>query len=271
MSFYSEAEPVRGAVLPVAAGITRIVAPNPGGFTYWGTNTYLIAEGGGFMVLDPGPDSQAHLEAVLAATGGKVTRILVSHTHPDHIDGLPAMRAATGAQTFGFHASATDAFTPDVALHDNDVVAGWTALHTPGHASDHLCFARDGLVFSADHIMGWSTSVVSPPQGNMTDYFASLRRMLARPDTRYFPGHGPEVTEPGRYGQFLLAHRLGREAAIARALAVAPQTPGDLVLALYVDLKPSLRPAAERSVTAHLHKLRDDGVAVERDGVWVSK
>ncbi len=270
MSFYSEAEPVRGDVLPAAPGISRIVAPNPGGFTYWGTNTYLIDEGDGFAVLDPGPDSESHLVAILKATGGRVKRIVVSHTHPDHIDGLPALKAATGAPTYGYFASATPVFTPDIPLHDNDVVAGWTALYTPGHAADHLCFARDGVVLTADHIMSWSTSIVSPPQGNMTQYFASLRRMLAREDALYLPGHGPGIPDPARYGNFLLQHRLQREAAIGNALSAGPQTPGELVLALYVDLKPALRPAAERSVLAHLHKLRDDGVAREDGGVWVS-
>ncbi len=270
MSFYTEAEPVRGAVLDAAPGIQRIVAPNPGGFTYWGTNTYLIAEPDGFAVLDPGPDSADHLAAILHATGGKITRILVSHTHPDHIDGLPALKSATGAPTYGYRVSASSAFAPDIPLDDNDIVAGWTALHTPGHASDHLCFARDRLVLTADHIMSWSTSIVSPPQGNMTQYFASLRRMLGRDDTLYLPGHGPAVPDPQRYGAFLLTHRLQREAAIAAALATGPQTPAELVMALYVDLKPALRPAAERSVLAHLHKLRDDGAAREDGGVWLA-
>jgi glyoxylase-like metal-dependent hydrolase (beta-lactamase superfamily II) len=270
MSFYTEAEPVRGAVFDAAPGIRRIVAPNPGGFTYWGTNTYLIEDEGGFAVLDPGPDSAPHLAAILKATDGKITRIIVSHTHPDHIDGLPALKAATGAPTYGYHTSATPAFTPDIGLDDNDIVAGWTALYTPGHASDHLCFARDGIVLTADHIMSWSTSIVSPPQGSMTQYFASLRRMLARDDTMYLPGHGPAVPDPAHYGNFLLTHRLQREAAIAAALATGPQTPAELVLALYVDLKPALRPAAERSVLAHLHKLRDDGAAHEQNGVWTA-
>ena len=270
MSFYTEAEPVRGAVLEAAPGIGRIVAPNPGGFTYWGTNTYLIAEPGGFAVLDPGPENADHLAAVLRATDGRVTRILVSHTHHDHIAGLPGLQAATGARTYGYHTSAEAAFTPDVGLEDGDVVAGWTALFTPGHAADHVCFARDGVVLTADHIMSWSTSIVSPPQGNMGQYFASLRRMLAREDTMYLPGHGPAVPDPARYGAFLLNHRLQREAAIGNALAAGPRTPAELVLALYVDLKPALRPAAERSVLAHLHKLRDDGAARENDGVWVA-
>ena len=268
MSFHTEPEPIRGTALAAAPGIRRIVAPNPGGFTYWGTNTYLIDGPDGTAVLDPGPESQPDLDAILRATDGKISRILVSHTHGDHIDGLPALRAATGARTYAHHTSAVPHFTPDVALHDGDVLDGWTVLHTPGHASDHICFARDGLVFSADHIMGWSTSVISPPDGDMSAYFTSLRRMLARDDHLYLPGHGPAVPDPARYGTFLLDHRLQREAAIGRALATGPQTPANLVLALYTDLKPALRPAAERSVLAHLHKLRDDGSAHESAGTW---
>jgi glyoxylase-like metal-dependent hydrolase (beta-lactamase superfamily II) len=268
MSFHTEPEPVRGEPREVAPGIRRIVAPNPGNFTYWGTNTYLIAEPGGFAVLDPGPESDSHRAAILAAAGGRVTRILVSHTHHDHIDGLAALKAATGVASYGFAPSAEPSFAPDVPLADGDEVAGWTALHTPGHAADHLCYARDGVVFTADHIMSWSTSIVSPPAGNMTQYFASLRRMIARDDRLYLPGHGPPVPDPARYARFLLAHREEREAGVRRVLASGPKTPADIVLALYTDLKPALRPAAERSVLAHLHKLRDDGLAREEGGSW---
>jgi glyoxylase-like metal-dependent hydrolase (beta-lactamase superfamily II) len=270
MSFYTEAEPVRGAVLAAGPGISRVVAPNPGAFTYWGTNTYLIEEPGGFIVLDPGPNSVAHTQAILAATGGRVSRILLTHTHGDHIGGVPALQAATGAKTYGFHPSAEPAFSPDIPLADGDSVAGWTAIHTPGHAADHLCYARGGTVLTGDHIMSWSTSIVSPPHGNMTAYFASLKRMIARDDEVHLPGHGPAIPDPSRYAGFLLRHREGREAAIAKALAGAPQTPGELVLAIYTDLAPHLRPAAERSVLAHLHKLRDDSCARDIDGRWVA-
>jgi glyoxylase-like metal-dependent hydrolase (beta-lactamase superfamily II) len=268
MNFYTEPEPVRGEPREIAPGILRIVAPNPGNFTYWGTNTYLLAEQGGFAVLDPGPESGSHLAAILAAAGGKVARILVSHTHHDHIAGLPALQAATGAPAYGYDPSTEPSFTPDIPLADGDRVAGWTALHTPGHAADHLCYARDGVVFTADHIMSWSTSIVSPPAGDMSAYFASLRRMLARDDRLYLPGHGPPVPDPARYAGFLLAHREQREAGVRGALAGGPKTPADIVLALYTELRPALRPAAERSVLAHLHKLRDDGLARDDGGTW---
>ena len=269
MTLLTEPEPQRGTPVLVTAGILRIVAPNPGAFTYYGTNTYLIADDGGFSVLDPGPANADHLAAILAATGGRVKKILLSHTHNDHLDGLPALKAATSAPSYGFHLSADAGFTPDIPLRDGDEVGPWTALHTPGHAADHLCFARaDGVVFTADHIMSWSTSIVSPPGGNMTDYFASLRRMLARTDTLHLPGHGPPITAPRTHGEFLLTHRLHREAAIAAKLATGPQTAMALVDALYIGLADRLKPAAARSVTAHLHKLRDEGRAVEERDVW---
>jgi glyoxylase-like metal-dependent hydrolase (beta-lactamase superfamily II) len=269
MTFLTEPEPPRGVVLPVAPGIARIVAPNPGPFTYHGTNTYLIAEEGGYSVLDPGPSDAGHLQAILAATGGRVHRILLSHTHADHLDGLPALQAATGAPSCGFHASADPRFTPDIPLHDGDCVGSFAVLHTPGHAADHVCLARaEGLVFTADHVMSWSTSIVSPPGGNMRQYFSSLERMLARSDRLHLPGHGPPMAEPHAYVRFLLDHRRQREAAIAGTLARKPHSPAELVETLYVGLAERLKPAATRSVTAHLEKLREEGRAFETGGIW---
>ena len=266
MDFLKEPEPERGAVMPVVAGISRIVAPNPGPMTYFGTNTYLIEGADGFTVLDPGPASEAHLTAVMTATGGRVARILLSHTHRDHLDGLPALRAATGAPAYGFHASQAADFSPDMPLRDGDAVEGWTALHTPGHAADHLCFARaDGVVFTADHVMSWSTSIVSPPNGDMAAYLASLRRLYARDDRLYLPGHGPPIAEPRRFVRALIDHRVMRENAIFSALRGTGKTAGELVGALYAGVAPHLHAAAERSVLAHLLKLEAEGRAV-RDG-----
>jgi glyoxylase-like metal-dependent hydrolase (beta-lactamase superfamily II) len=253
--FLTEPEPARGAVLPVAPGIGRIVAPNPGAMTCWGTNTYLIEEPGGHLVMDPGPDDAGHVAAILAA--GPVTRIMLTHTHPDHLDALPALRAATGAPVSGWHAPEVPAAL-DGALQDGDGVGGWQALHTPGHAPDHLCFAGpDDVLFSGDHVMGWSTSTVAP--GGMAAYFASLRRLLARNDRLLLPGHGPPVPQPRAYVQALLDHRLQREAAILAALGPQPRTSRAVTAELYADVDPRLLRAAERNVIAHLDKLRREG------------
>jgi glyoxylase-like metal-dependent hydrolase (beta-lactamase superfamily II) len=231
--------------------------------TYHGTNTYLIEDSSGISVLDPGPDDAAHVAAVLAAAGGRVEKILLSHGHIDHVGALPALAAATGAPVF----AASGKFGPAVA--DGDDVGGWIALATPGHAADHLCFARDGLVFSADHVMSFSTSVVPPPpDGDMAAYMAGLRRLLARSDRLLLPGHGPPITEPRPFIAALLEHRLRREESIRALLRDGPHTPREIVAALYVPLDPRLVRAAEARVLSHLSKLRAEGVAEENEGVW---
>ncbi len=265
MAFITEPEPVRGVLLPAADDISRIVAPNPGPMTCHGTNTYLIAQPDGTsIVLDPGPDDAAHVAAILDAAG-RVSAILLSHTHIDHVGALPALKAATGAPVHAFSAG----IAPDHLLRDGGEVAGFTVLHTPGHASDHVCLARaDGVVFSADHIMGWSTSLVSAPDGDMAAYFASLERMLARNDTLYLPGHGPAITDPTGHTAFLLAHRRDREAAVLAVLTEGPAAIDEIVTRLYQGLADRLRPAAARSVHAHLMKLETEGRAGEQGGLW---
>jgi glyoxylase-like metal-dependent hydrolase (beta-lactamase superfamily II) len=272
MAFLFEPVPERGVPLPVVPGISRIVANNPSVMTYHGTNTYLIEAEGGFVVLDPGPDDEGHLGDVLRATGGQVSAILLSHTHADHLGATAALKARTGAPTFAFRVSADPEFGADRLLDDGDGVAGMIALHTPGHASDHLCFVRpDGTVFTADHIMSWSSSIVSPPGGNMTEYFRSLRLMLARDDRLYLPGHGPPLPEPRAYVQALLDHRQKREDAILAALHDGPQGTWPLVDRLYSKTDPWLRRAAERNVTAHLLKLQAEGRVEEKGEAWATR
>ena len=271
MAFLTEAEPERGANLPVLPGISRIVANNPGPMTYFGTNTYLIETAAGIVVLDPGPeDHPEHVEAILRHTGGKIASILVSHTHHDHVGAVPALRAATGAPTVGFRTSGLAGFDPDIKLDHTASFAGMLALHTPGHASDHLCFALpaangDKVLFSADHVMSWSTSIVSPPGGDMRDYFASLNLLLDRDDDLYLPGHGPPLRDPKTLVRAMLTHRIIREQAIARKLADGPFDTHTIMDALYSQLNPRLRKAAERNVLAHLLKMETEGKAI-RDG-----
>jgi glyoxylase-like metal-dependent hydrolase (beta-lactamase superfamily II) len=279
-----------GEVEWVAPGVRRILCGNPGPFTYRGTNTYLIGRGE-VAVLDPGPVDEAHLGAILrAAAGERVTRILVSHTHRDHSPGVAPLTAATGAETLGFGPHLTPPgdgeggdhdFSPNRQLADGDAVEGdgWrlTALHTPGHCANHLCFALEadaslapeGVLFSADHVMAWSTSVVSPPDGDMADYMRSLSRIAARADRLLLPGHGPAHDDPAPLIARLIAHREEREARVLEALRGAGElvTAAALVPSVYGPaLDPRLAPAAARSLLAHLVKLAGEGAALSENG-----
>jgi glyoxylase-like metal-dependent hydrolase (beta-lactamase superfamily II) len=274
MPFLTEPEPERGASLPVMQGISRIVANNPGPMTYFGTNTYLIDTADGVVVLDPGPeDHPEHVEAILRHAGRQIALILVSHTHHDHVGAVAALQAATGAPTAGFRSSALATFEPEVRLDHGGTVAGMTALHTPGHASDHLCFALraaggEKVLFSADHVMSWSTSIVSPPGGDMGHYFASLNLLLDRDDEVYLPGHGPPLHEPRSLVREMLTHRMLREQAIAKKLNDGPFDTYTIMDALYSQLNPRLRQAAERNVLAHLLKMEAEGKAVRDGTLW---
>ena len=274
MPFLTEPEPERGANLPVMPGITRIVANNPGPMTYFGTNTYLIETTEGIVVLDPGPEGHPeHVEAILRQTGGQIALILVSHTHHDHVGAVPALQAATDAPTAGYRHSAIAEFDADIKLDDGGSVAGMLALHTPGHASDHLCFALpasngDKVLFSADHVMSWSTSIVSPPGGDMKDYFNSLDVLLKRDDDVYLPGHGPALREPRDLVRAMLAHRVMREHAIAEKLKQGPASTYTLMDTLYSQVDQRLRRAAERNVLAHLLKMEVEGKVIRDGETW---
>lgn len=278
-----------GVVEETAPGVRRILCNNPGAFTFRGTNTWIIGRGR-VAVLDPGPADAAHLAAILRAVEGEtVTHILVSHTHRDHSPGVAALQAATGAPSLGFgrHVTPPEAggeggdhgFTPDILLPDGAVTEGdaWrvTALHTPGHCANHLCFALEhdgpgGILFSADHVMGWSTSVVSPPDGDMADYMTSLAKLAARGDALYLPGHGPPVQEPMPYVAALAAHRMEREGKVLDAVRKhGPATAAALVPPVYgPELDPRLVPAAARSLLAHLLKLEGEGLAARDEEMW---
>ncbi|MFQ5535635.1 MAG: MBL fold metallo-hydrolase [Sphingomonadales bacterium] len=269
-----------GVVEQVSPLIRRIVAENPGPFTFTGTGTYIIGRGE-VAIIDPGPAMAAHIDALLGALAGeRVTHILVTHTHADHSPAAGAIKRATGALTLGFggHGGRADdeaaeegadrTFVPDVRLKDGDVVegAGWVleAVHTPGHTANHLCYAlrEERALFSGDHVMGWSTSVISPPDGNMADYLASLEALLARDDVIYWPTHGAPIAKPRPLVEAFIAHRLDRERQILACLEKGVALIPDLVKEMYLDIPHYLHPAAARSVLAHLICMVDTGRVV---------
>ncbi len=272
-----------GVARELAPGVARLVANTPGPFTFKGTNTYLVGAGKVLVLIDPGPEDAAHRDAVLAAIGSRqVSHILITHTHRDHVDGLPALIAATGAKTAGFGRRApqpgvkrTSAsggeyvdqdFVPDVQLQHGGRLAGdgwaFTALHTPGHAPDHLSFELEGtgVLFSGDHVMGWNTSVVAPPEGSMADYLRSLELLGERADRVYFPGHGGRVAEPQRLVKAFLLHRRMREQAILDCIRSGTNTVRTIVPAIYRGLDPKLINAASLSVLAHVEHLISRGL-----------
>jgi glyoxylase-like metal-dependent hydrolase (beta-lactamase superfamily II) len=277
--FAAAREPPPRAVTRVSPLVRRLIAPNPSPFTFNGTCTYIVGEGR-VAVVDPGPDDDSHLSALLAAVDGEqVEAILVTHTHRDHSVGAKKLRTATGARVVGAApftprgdgAAGLDSahdrdYSPDAILADGErhKGAGYTieAVATPGHCSNHLCFALlgEGALFSGDHVMAWSTSVVAPPDGSMRAYMDSLEKVRGRAETIYWPGHGGPVVAPQRYLRALIHHRRQREASILNALKDGPQTIPALVAKVYVGLSPSLTRAAGLSTLAHLEDLNERGL-----------
>ena len=287
--FRRDLEVEYGAVATLSPLIRRVVARNPSPFTFKGTGTYIVGSGR-VAVIDPGPAIAAHVGALLKALAGEtVTHILITHTHLDHSPAAAALKEATGALTYGFgpHGSgrAEDRagiggvteeggdhdFRPDAAMREGDAVEGpgWrmAAVHTPGHTSNHLCFAlaEERALFSGDHVMGWSTSVIAPPDGDMPAYMRSLAKLLARDDAVYWPTHGPAIPDPKPFVQAFIAHRRERSDAILARLAAGDERIPRMVDHIYLGLDPRLKGAAARSVLAHLVELVETG-AVDSDG-----
>jgi len=268
-----------GEVQEVSPGIRRVIAENPSPFTFHGTGTYIIGRGN-VAVVDPGPADPAHVAAILGATAGEtITHMLVTHTHMDHSPGCRLLRGHTDAKTYGYGPHGGDRiadgvkveeggdmdFAPDVYVVDGDVVEGdgWSVqcVHTPGHTSNHVCFAYDEqrALFSGDHVMGWSTSVISPPDGHMGSYLASLEGLLERADETYWPTHGPPITNPKPHVRAFIAHRAEREEQIVRCLGQGIGLIADMVVSMYADVPRQLHPAAARSVLAAMEHLVERG------------
>lgn len=280
MAMDPKARPQAGIMQQIEPGVRRIIAPNPSPMTYWGTNTFVLGEGD-VAVIDPGPADPSHMKAILdgLAPGERVTQILVTHAHLDHsplarpladTTGAPVMAygdalagrsavmrdlVARGLSTGGEGVDAS--FTCDIPLSDGEVfTAGGMqieAIWTPGHFANHLSFAIQGIVFTGDHIMGWASSLVSPPDGDLTAFIASCHKLAARDDRVYYPAHGDRIEDPAARLDWLITHRLSREAEIIATLSDLPNaTVPTLTRAIYTETPAALIPAAERNVFAHL-------------------
>lgn len=284
--------PAVGIAEALGNGIRRILAPNPSPMTFWGTNTYLLGDRQ-IAVIDPGPDDPDHLRAILKALGPgqEISHILVTHAHLDHSPLAASLSAETGAPVLAYGDAAAgrspvmqalaetgligggegvDAdFTPDLVLCDGERIRGdgWTitAHWTPGHFGNHMCYATGDTVLTGDLVMGWASSLVSPPDGDLTQFMASCARLRALGMARLLPAHGAAIDTPAARLDWLIAHRLSREAAILEALASGPLTPGQIAARLYTETPPRLMPAAARNVLAHLVDLTQRSLVAPED------
>ena len=269
---------IPGELVEIAVGVRRLVAPNPSMMTGPGTNTYLVGDDN-IAVIDPGPNIGKHIDAIQELSPGKIRWILCTHTHPDHSPGAAPLAHATGAELMGIPAPEgkvqDKTFEPDRVLADNDLLEtdefAIRAIHTPGHASNHLCFRHEGhrWLFTGDHIMSGSTVVIDPPDGNMQEYLDALARLKELDLAALAPGHGPVIDNPNEMVDWLIDHRLKREAKVLAALEANPDsTLWDLTVHVYDEVDPKLHQLASRSLLAHLFKLESDGRARCTDERW---
>ncbi len=275
-----------GVALPVSPLVRRVLAPNPSAFTFKGTGVYVVGDRD-VAVIDPGPDIPEHVNALKQALAGRrVTHILVTHTHSDHSPAAQPLKEWSGAKTYGFgphgagraeegvkvEESGDMAFQPDVLVKDGDAIEGngfhLEGVYTPGHTSNHMCYAlqEERALFTGDHVMGWSTTVVAPPDGDMRAYMTSLRKLQARDDGVLWPTHGGPVRDPGPFLQAYVDHRLAREAQILACIANGADTIPRMVAHMYADVDLRLHAAASRSVLAHLVQLENEGRVAAIDG-----
>ncbi|MCP5396344.1 MAG: MBL fold metallo-hydrolase [Sphingomonadaceae bacterium] len=279
-----------GLVEEVEPLVRRVLAPNPSPYTYTGTQTYLVGNAGDIAVIDPGPAEPEHLAALEAAIGDKpVSAIMCTHTHRDHSPAAAPLAEKTGAPIVGCaplvlessepraDESFDKAYAPDRVMEDGEAMTGtgWTlrAVHTPGHTSNHLCFALEesGALFTGDHVMGWSTSVVIPPDGDMAAYMASLARLHEREDRVYYPAHGPAVEKPRQLVRGMIGHRRQRENQILRLIREAEHAIEEMVPKMYKGLDERLHGAAGMSIKAHLLDLEKRGMASRMGDLWQAK
>lgn len=272
-----EFSPPYGEIETISPLTRRITANNPAPYTFKGTGTYIIGHGS-VAVIDPGPDMPEHINAIMTSLADeKISHILVTHNHKDHSPGARLLSELSGAKVYAFdigqqkysepslEEGIDKGFKPDVILNDGDIIKGndWTveAVHTPGHLSNHLCFSlqQEKALFTGDHVMGWSTTIISPPDGNMQDYLNSLEKMMSRDDEIYYPTHGLPINEPLKFIRQLIGHRLRRDKEILRAIENGAHRIDDIMSTVYPAIEKKLHIAASRTIFAHLIRLVDLG------------
>ena len=291
MQFDRSLDVPAGTLVRLSPLVSRLLAPNPGPFTFKGTGVYILGAGARVAVIDPGPLVADHIDALKRAIGRRqVSHILVTHTHRDHSPAAAALKDWSGAATYGLALESRAApsaagegmvdeahdhdFVPDIAVHDGMWIAGdgfdLECVATPGHTANHICYAlaQEKVLFTGDHVMGWSTSVIAPPDGDMGAYLASLEKLSARDDRILYPTHGSPVADPKDWLAQLIAHRRMREAQVLSALAGGAQPITALVEKLYPDIPPALCAAAAQQLLAHLKHLQERGEAVPDAGQW---
>ncbi|HWX89233.1 MAG TPA: MBL fold metallo-hydrolase [Rhizomicrobium sp.] len=288
MNFDRSLDVAAGTLVQLSPLVSRLLAPNPGPFTFKGTGVYILGAGFRVAVIDPGPALPDHIDALKHTLGPRqVSHILVTHTHRDHSPAAAALKAWSGARTYASGGAAPPSvgegmadeahdhdFVPDVTVTDGMLIDGdgfrLECVATPGHTANHMCYAltQEKALFSGDHVMGWSTSVIAPPDGNMADYLASLDKLAARDERIFYPTHGSPIADPQAWLGQLIAHRRMREAQILAALARGESTVAELVERLYPGIETALRPAAAQQVAAHLQHLQARGQAVAAGGHW---
>ena len=291
MNFDHSLDVAAGREVRLSPLVSRVLAPNPGPFTFRGTGVYIVGAGARVAVIDPGPDVPGHVEALKRALGVRtVSHILVTHTHRDHSPAAAALKVWSGAKTYGLPLASTATadegmadeahdhdFVPDVRVCDGMKVEGdgfvLEAVATPGHTANHICYAltEEKALFSGDHVMGWSTSVIAPPDGHMGQYLASLEKLRARDDRIFYPTHGSPIANPRDWLSQLIAHRRLREVQIVEAMRQGDSGIAGLVDRLYPDIAPALRGAASQQVKAHLDHLVEQGALTRGAGGYSLK
>ena len=289
MKFDHSLDAPYGIEMRLSPLVSRVLAPNPGPFTFKGTGTYLVGAGAEVAVIDPGPDMPEHVAALQRAVAGRrISHILITHTHRDHSPGAAPLKAWSGARTYALAAAVPAAsgegaadeahdhdFVPDLQVGDGMRLSGdgfdITVVATPGHTANHICLAleQEKALFSGDHVMGWSTSVIAPPDGDMGQYMESLEKLALRDDDVFYPTHGSPVRQPRAWLKLLISHRQQREGQILEALTSTPQAIPVLARALYPNIDTRLFAAAALQVRAHLEYARTRGLVTETDNRWI--